>query len=113
VGPSLEDAFAMPPLEAMACGLPVIVSRQAGVSEVITHGLDGYILENPQDASALASMLRDLHNDAALRERLGENASRTAQKYTWDRNAEQLREVFERILENRVGGTPCPAPVSC
>jgi UDP-glucose:(heptosyl)LPS alpha-1,3-glucosyltransferase len=113
VGPSLHDAFAMPPLEAMACGLPVIVSRQAGVSEVITHESDGYILENPQDAAALASMIRNLYNDAELRKRLGENASRTALKYTWDRNADQLREVFEGILENRMATTPCPDPVSC
>jgi glycosyltransferase involved in cell wall biosynthesis len=56
VGPSLEDAFAMPPLEAMACGLPVIVSRQAGVSEVITHGMDGFILEDPRDAGLLTSL---------------------------------------------------------
>ena len=37
IGPSLEDSFALPPLEAMACGIPVVVSSQAGVSELITH----------------------------------------------------------------------------
>ena len=44
VGPSLEDAFALPPAEAMACGLPVIVSNQAGACEIITDGVDGIVL---------------------------------------------------------------------
>ena len=39
-GPSLQDSYAMPPAEAMACGLPVIVSASAGVSEIVTSGKD-------------------------------------------------------------------------
>jgi UDP-glucose:(heptosyl)LPS alpha-1,3-glucosyltransferase len=110
VGPSLEDAFAMPPLEAMACGLPVIVSRQAGVSEVITHAVDGLVLEDPRDAETLASMISGLQRDAALREILGNNAVQTARHYTWDRTAEQLRAVFEGILDSRHRAEPCPIP---
>lgn len=113
VGPSLEDAFAMPPLEAMACGLPVIVSRQAGVSEVITHGVDGLILEDPRDAGVLTAMIGDLYSDIALRQCLGKNALSTALKYTWDRNAEQLRAVIEEILDARAGVERCPTPASC
>ncbi len=44
VGPSLEDTFALPPQEAMACGMPVIVSAENGTSEIITDGSDGLIL---------------------------------------------------------------------
>jgi UDP-glucose:(heptosyl)LPS alpha-1,3-glucosyltransferase len=113
VGPSLEDAFAMPPLEAMACGLPVIVSKQAGVSEVISHGTDGLVLEDSEDAGILASLIHELYSDDDLRQRLGENASNTALKYTWDGNAKQLREVFDGILGARPGATRCPATVRC
>jgi glycosyltransferase involved in cell wall biosynthesis len=112
VGPSLEDAFAMPPLEAMACGLPVIVSRQAGVSEVVTHGVDGLVLEDPRDTETLASLIGDLHRDVALKELLGKNAAQTAQHYTWDRNAEQLRAVIEEILNSRHRLEPYPIPAS-
>jgi len=113
VGPSLEDAFAMPPLEAMACGLPVIVSRQAGVSEVISHGTDGLVLEDSEDSGVLASLIADLYSDDDLRQRLGENASTTALKYTWDGNAEQLHAVFDALLGARPGATRCPTTVRC
>jgi UDP-glucose:(heptosyl)LPS alpha-1,3-glucosyltransferase len=113
VGPSLEDAFAMPPLEAMACGLPVIVSRRAGVSEVISHGTDGLVLEDSEDAGVLARLIHELYSDEDLRQRLGENASITALKYTWEGNAVKLREVFELILGERTKATRCPATVDC
>ena len=101
VGPSLEDAFALPPLEAMACGLPVIVSSQAGVSELITDGVDGLILEDPRDAASLAKLISTLAGDPGLRKRLGENARKTACHYTWDRNAEQLGALFDEVLAKK------------
>jgi UDP-glucose:(heptosyl)LPS alpha-1,3-glucosyltransferase len=113
VGPSLEDAFAMPPMEAMACGLPVIVSQQAGVSEMITHGVDGLVLEDPQDDGVLASFIHEVCSDGDLRQRLGENASTTARKYTWDGNAEELRAVFDGVLGARTGAARCPAALRC
>jgi UDP-glucose:(heptosyl)LPS alpha-1,3-glucosyltransferase len=101
VCPSLEDAFAYPPFEAMACGLPVIASSQAGVSELITHRVDGLLLEDPRDAESLAQFISDLWADPALRHRLGENASRTAAQYTWDRNAQQFEALFEEVMRNK------------
>lgn len=96
--PSLEDSFGLPVLEAMACGLPVITSRAAGVSEIIHHGEDGLVLEDPKDIATLARYLQELVTDAGWRERLGENAARTASRYTWERNAAQLRDVIEEVL---------------
>jgi len=101
VGPSLEDAFALPPLEAMACGLPVIVSREAGVSELIHHGEDGLILENPEDAQTLAEWIQKLMEDADFRRTLAANAARTAQTFTWERNSAELKAVFEETLQTR------------
>lgn len=95
-GPSLEDAFALPPLEAMACELPVIVSRQAGVSELIHHGADGFVLEDPEDAGTLAEWIRRLAEDPNFLCALGANAARTAAEYTWERNASHMRDVIER-----------------
>lgn len=101
VGVSLEDTFALPPAEAMACGLPVIVSAANGTSEIITHGTDGFVLEDSTDAPGLAKMIHDLCDDLNLRTRLGENASETARHYTWERNARELRAILERVLQKK------------
>jgi UDP-glucose:(heptosyl)LPS alpha-1,3-glucosyltransferase len=101
VSPSWEDAFGLPPLEAMACGLPVIVSNRAGVSELITDGVDGIVLKDPQDVASLAHLISDLQGNPGLRVALGENAARTARQYTWERNAAQLDTLFQQVLDER------------
>jgi UDP-glucose:(heptosyl)LPS alpha-1,3-glucosyltransferase len=103
VGPSLEDAYAQPPAEAMACGLPVIASSQAGVSEIITDGIDGLILPDPANSAQLASMIRRLHDDRDFRERLGAKAAETARQFTWEQNARDLAAIFEEIIRRKSG----------
>jgi glycosyltransferase involved in cell wall biosynthesis len=100
-GPSLEDTFAFPPAEAMACGLPVIVSAANGASEIITHGVDGLIVDDPKDATGLAAIIRRLCEDKQFRERLGERAAQTARQYTWERNGRELTAIFEDILRRK------------
>jgi glycosyltransferase involved in cell wall biosynthesis len=100
-GPSLEDTFAMPPAEAMACGLPVIVSSANGTSEIITHGRDGLILNDPHDARSLAAMIRKLYEGESFRAQMAHNAAETARNYTWERNARELSAIFEDILRKK------------
>ena len=101
VGPSLQDTYAIPPAEAMACGLPVIVSASAGVSEIITNGVDGLILENANDATTLALMIRRLTEDAPFRTLIGNEATATALRYTWERSAMELSAIFDEILRRK------------
>jgi UDP-glucose:(heptosyl)LPS alpha-1,3-glucosyltransferase len=103
VGPSLQDSYAMPPAEAMACGLPVIVSATAGVSEIVTDGVSGLILDDPRDASTLAAMIRRLHEDQVFRARLGENAAASTLQYTWERNGRDLATILEESLRRKSG----------
>lgn len=103
VAPSVEDAFSLPPLEAMGAGLPVIVSGNAGVSEIVTHGCDGLILEDPTDTERFAELLKQVMDDEALRDRLGWNGAETARKFTWDANAEQMRRVIQDCLSRKDG----------
>jgi glycosyltransferase involved in cell wall biosynthesis len=98
VGPSIEDTFAMPVAESMACGLPVIASRAAGVAELITPGCDGFVLEDSRDSDTLAGMIRQLVAEPALCDRLGEAAAQTARQCNWERNTQQTRELFERTM---------------
>ncbi len=104
--PTREDAFGLPVLEAMACGLPVVVSRAAGAAELITHGEDGLILEDPEDSATLANWLGRLLRDPDLCARLGEQAARTAARYTWSAHAEKVLGVLEAVLEQRRSRTP-------
>jgi glycosyltransferase involved in cell wall biosynthesis len=100
-GPSLEDTFALPALEAMACGLPVVMSAKAGASEFMSDGVDGFILNDPSDAASLASIVRKLYADPQLRDRIGAKANETARKFTWEQNARDLAAIFERVIRGK------------
>ena len=101
VGPSLQDSYSLPPAEAMACGMPVIVSASAGVSEIITHEVDGLVLDDPTNAEKLASMILRLYKDREFGLRLGMRANKTAQKYTWENNGRKLAAIFDDILQRK------------
>ncbi len=103
--PSLEDSFALPPLEAMACGLPIITSLNNGGSQSITEGLDGFVLIDPLDINALSALVRRLYEHPEIRSRVGENAARTAQSYTWDRNAREIWDVLMLAFTEKGLGT--------
>jgi glycosyltransferase involved in cell wall biosynthesis len=104
VGPSLEDAFGLPPAEAMACGLPVVVSSQAGMSELVQHGVNGLILSDPRNRDELGELIRLLYTQADLRRRLGENAAKAMQDYGWEANTQRTREMLESFLQRKAAG---------
>jgi len=96
VSPTLEDAFALPPVEAMACGLPIITSRNNGGAEIVSSGEDGFILEDPSDFMALSDIVQNLMNNSELRQRVAAKAVSTAQKLTWEDTAELIRASWEQ-----------------
>lgn len=95
VAPTLEDSFNLPALEAMSCGLPVIVSANAGISEWITNGEDGVILRNAQDGRELAEAIRALVTDPEHLRMLSENAVRAAATLSWDRHAVAVAKLLQ------------------
>jgi UDP-glucose:(heptosyl)LPS alpha-1,3-glucosyltransferase len=101
VSPTREDAFGLPVLEAMACRLPVITSVFAGVSQIITDGVDGFVLKDPNDTATLARHLKDLYEHPDLRLRIGEQAGRTARAYTWERNAAGVWELLNEVASKK------------
>lgn len=101
-GPSLEDGFNLPILEAMACGLPVIASSQTGASENIADGTTGLILQDPQDDALLAQLIRRLYSDNELSRNLGTAAAGFVRgNCSWDENAASTKKVLEKILRSR------------
>ena len=101
VAPSLEDSFNLPALEAMACGLPVILSSSAGMSDYVKDGVDALLLRNPQDADELAVALQRLLADPSLRATIGSNASQTAALFSWDRHAEEIHRLLRDAAVHR------------
>jgi len=89
--PSLYEGFGLPPLEAMACGCPVVSSNSSSLPEVCG---DAAILVPPTDVSALTSALRRLLDDAALRDDLRSRGLRQAARFTWDDAAQRTLEVY-------------------
>ncbi|MDI6840241.1 MAG: glycosyltransferase family 4 protein [bacterium] len=99
VFPSLYDPFPNVVLEAMACSLPVIVSRFAGSSEIITDRKDGMILENPTNLSEIINKVNFLSHNEAVCVSIGSEASKTVSKYSWNKMAEAIEEVYYKIKE--------------
>ena len=83
VAPSVFEPFGLIPLEAMACGLPVIITPPMGVAEIVTPE-DAVILRSADDAAELAAAMRRLMEDAALRAKLARNAPPRARMHPWD-----------------------------
>jgi glycosyltransferase involved in cell wall biosynthesis len=102
VAPSLEDAFALPPAEAMACGVPVIVSSRAGVSEIVTHGADGLVLRDPTSADELAELIHQLCEDSSLLKCISKQSIQTAQNYTWKSNAVKMHMLFQETIRRKL-----------
>jgi glycosyltransferase involved in cell wall biosynthesis len=100
VAPSLEDAFNLPILEAMACGLPVVASSQAGASEMIRDGETGFILRDPRDDLQLARLIRRIYSDPPLCLATGEAASRhVLANCGWDQNAKDTTRFLLTTLQ--------------
>jgi len=102
VAPSLEDAFGLPILEAMACGLPVIASVKAGASENVLDGTTGYLLRDPMNHVELAELIRRLAMDRSGAQKLGIAAAQHVHAtVSWDHNAAATRKFLENALASR------------
>ncbi|HUJ40887.1 MAG TPA: glycosyltransferase family 4 protein [Candidatus Acidoferrales bacterium] len=83
VAPSFYEPFGMVPLEAVACGVPVIITRQMGVAEIL-DAESAVILDDPSDSAALAEAMRRLMENPELRQRLVLHGELRARMSPWD-----------------------------
>jgi glycosyltransferase involved in cell wall biosynthesis len=98
VYPSLYEGFGLPPLEAMACGVPAIVSRGSSLPEVVG---DAAVQVDPRDASALASAMARILEDDAFHRRWAAAGIARAAGFTWRQCAERTLAVYERASRGR------------
>ena len=98
--PSHAEGLPMAMLEAMSYGLPVISTKVGSVPEVITDGVEGYLIE-PGDIESLADRIFRLGQDVALRKRMGKAARERIERcYSLDVVVKRLIQVYEEILED-------------
>jgi len=97
VYPSLFESFAIPPVEAMAAGLPVVASRVGGMQETIVHEQTGLLVPR-EDPGALASALTRLIEDSERRRSFGEAGAVRATMFSWSTVTAAVEDAFTALL---------------
>jgi glycosyltransferase involved in cell wall biosynthesis len=92
VFPSLFEGFGLPPLEAMACGTPVVCSRAASLPEVVG---DAAVLFDPEDLASMVAAMRGALVDADLRARLRTAGLARSQCFSWEKSAQALHTTLQ------------------
>ena len=98
VYPSTYEGFGIPPLEAMACGTPVITTSGSAMAN---HVDNAALLVTPQDEEELAQAMHKLLNNPKLQEELSIRGQQKASSFTWKRTAQETVKVYRQILQTR------------
>ena len=98
VAPSVEDGFGLVVVEAMACGLPVVVSNHTGAGDLIENGESGLVVEYNQ-VEQYARALETLRANPGLARRMGHAARALALRHTWDAYRKQYVSVHAKAVE--------------
>ncbi len=93
--PSLYEGFGLPPLEAMACGTPVVTSTTTSLPEVVG---DAGLLVDPLNVEQLAEAIRTLLNDTTLRQELTAKGLARAKTFTWQAAVKRVMEIYSSLL---------------
>jgi glycosyltransferase involved in cell wall biosynthesis len=96
VFPSFHESFGLPPLEAMACGTPVIVSHKTALPEVCG---DAALYVNPDDLEEIANKIKTLLEDETLQHKLRSKGLEHVKQFQWTKSAEAYLKVFKGIIE--------------
>ncbi len=95
VFPSMYEGFGLPPLEAMACGTPVVASNTSALPEVVG---EAGLLVSPTDVQALAEAMVSGLQDEGLRARLRARGLEQARRFTWAQAAQETLRVYRRVI---------------
>lgn len=95
VFPSIYEGFGMPPLEAMACGVPVLTTGEASLPEVTG---DCAVICDAYSPKSIAEGMYRLCRDEKLRLELGKKGLERAKQFTWERSAEALHKIYKELV---------------
>lgn len=95
VYPSLYEGFGLPPLEAMACGVPVVTSNTSSLPEVV--GNAGIMVE-PHDINALTETMASVLKDKELRRRMSSDGLKRSKMFTWEKMVSEVLKIYNEVL---------------
>ena len=95
VYPCSYAGFGLPPLEAMACGTPVITSDTSSLPEVVG---DAGIMIDPHDVDLMAEKIYEVLNNGTLKERLVKKGIKRAKLFNWNKSAEQTLKIYSDMI---------------
>ena len=98
--PSIQDGFARVVTEAMASGLPVIVSENVGAKDIVRDGTDGFIIPI-RDVEALKEKILFFYENEGDRQRMGESAREYVKQFTWERYGRELIEIYQKAVPQK------------
>jgi len=96
VHPAFYEGFGLPPLEAMACGTPVVVSNTSSLPEVVG---DAALLVDPTDVDGLAVAVWRLLSDEALAAEMSEKGLKRSRRFSWEKAALETLEIYRRLAQ--------------
>ena len=95
VFPSLYEGFGIPPLEAMACGTPVICSNASSLPEVVG---DAALMFEPRNNTELESLIKQIDDDSKLKDKLIKNGYSQVAKFSWEKSVSAIKQELVRIV---------------
>lgn len=95
--PSLYDGFGFPPLEAMACGIPVVTSNVSSLPEIVG---DAALLVDPYNIEAMAEAMWKVLNNKELSRVMAEKGIKRAAKFTWERCAKETLKIYSNVYKS-------------
>lgn len=95
-----EDAFCVAAAEAMSRGLPIVVSESTGIHELITNGIQGFIIKDDKrmDPKYVASVLKNFVSDPQMISEMSDAVLQTSRRLTWEENAKNFFHIIKNIL---------------
>jgi glycosyltransferase involved in cell wall biosynthesis len=97
--PTMYEGFPLVPLEAMACGIPIIVSKESNMGEIIREGVHGFIVKDRNPLS-YKDRIELLINDTEMLNNMAIQCRSLAINYSWEKQAKRYWEIYKRICAN-------------